>query len=560
MSIDTRRFTLGAGALAALSLLHYAYAFAVGSASIPHNDDWETLRILFNLVETGDLVLTGWNEMVLLGHLAWAYPVAVVFRENIAVLTFAGALFSGASVFLAALLARRFLSWPFALGAAALVAIFPGHLQTTVTYMTDPVALVAQLGCILVGLAGVGAEGRRRYVLIALAMVLGLFAFSIREFGALAPAAVGMGLVAQSIARKKIDVSAAAILLGFLAAAVALYAYRQGLPEGNVHSYDPPGMQRLIVLSSQALMTIGLALSPVLVFIATTRRAALVHCLNVGVLVALGSGLIALQTSGDIPTCCHALRGSIFTGNALTEVGFLGNQALAGQRPVLFSYAVWASFGALGLAGGSLIAGWIWNAVAHSPPKERETDPAIIVLVAWGAFTAAAVVTRAALGAPIFDRYLTVPLLVAAIFALRSVPAPNNRRDALPAAGLLLLVGIATTLLLADSHSFDAARWRAGQAAVREGTPPSSVDAGFEWVGYHYGGIANPKALPDLGRVGPGYLNVFPEAQNCVIVAASQLSNPELTLITTAPYESRFGLRTHSLWVYRNPPACASAE
>ena len=45
-------------------------------------------------------------------------------------------------------------------------------------------------------------------------------------------------------------------------------------------------------------------------------------------------------------------------------------------------------------------------------------------------------------------------------------------------------------VIAANSFAYDAARWHAeGEAAVALGYEAATIDAGYEWVGYHASGI-----------------------------------------------------------------------
>ena len=58
-------------------------------------------------------------------------------------------------------------------------------------------------------------------------------------------------------------------------------------------------------------------------------------------------------------------------------------------------------------------------------------------------------------------------------------------------AGVLVAVNAIVSLaLLLNAAAFDGARWRMGDEAVRLGFAAETVDAGFEWVGFHATGLA----------------------------------------------------------------------
>jgi hypothetical protein len=130
-------------------------------------------------------------------------------------------------------------------------------------------------------------------------------------------------------------------------------------------------------------------------------------------------------------------------------------------------------------------------------------------------------------------------------------------RGTVAGAAALVLIGVAG---VGSAASFDSARWRAGQVAVDAGIPAEDVDAGFEWVGFHYGGVANEPVARRSAPTPPGYMDSFPAAGNCGLVAASPQADPDFQLIKTISYSHWIGARIHHLWVYRYVKGCDAAD
>ena len=75
-----------------------------------------------------------------------------------------------------------------------------------------------------------------------------------------------------------------------------------------------------------------------------------------------------------------------------------------------------------------------------------------------------------------------------------------------------------------EENTSSAARWEAGKAAVARGTAATAVDAGFEWMGWHYPRIVGDGTGPRLWRDPATWYNVlkFPSAGNCVLMSFAQ--------------------------------------
>lgn len=530
-------------------------AIVTGSIAIPHNDDWAFFRILFHLADTGDLRLVGWNEMMFFGQLLWAVPIAWITGPDLAAINVVNASISGVGLILTYRLARRYLPPRTALVVPLAVGLFPGFSALVTTFMTEPSAFAAQLGCLLLGLNAISSDGRRRGLLLAAALLVGLYGFSIREFAIAAPLAVLAGLFMDEIRAKRppwLSVSGAVAI--FLVAAY-LYTWRQSLGAGNSHFFGLQLGQLLAIQVAQNMITVGFGLVLPLVVVIVRRRWTLGLAAALGGAALLGLGALALTSSAGEPTCCLGGSGSVFRGNLLTQRGPLGNQVLAGDRPTM-PLGIWLLISGLALGSAALVAGRAIESLSGLAKRIRMPAPDLFVITSFGTLTAGAIVFRAVLGGPTFDRYLTPLVLVGTIGLLRSVPDDADwvrSKAALTAAAGLTLFSLA---IVAGGHSFDAARWRAAESAVASGIAPGDVDGGFEWVGYHYPGITGEQAPLRSIPHGPGYQYMFPGANNCGVVMSSATSDPRFALMAELDYRSLIALRTERLFIYRFDEAC----
>lgn len=535
--------------------LPVASAIATGSIAIPHNDDWAFFRILFHLAETGDLQLVGWNEMMFFGQLVWALPLAWVVGENLAAVTGANAVVSAVGLVLTYKLARRFVSDAAALVVTLSVGIFPGYITLVATFMTEPSAYAAQVGCLLLGLTAIGSKGRRRAVYIVAALVVGLYGFSIREFALAGPVAVLVGLLIVEVRSRRFPVLSVTGALAVATIAAALYTWRQSMGAGNSHFFGLQLGELLAVQLTQNLFTVAFGLLVPLIFVAARRRWRVRPAGAAAAAVVLALGAFALTSSAGEPTCCLGGSGSVFRGNLLTQRGPLGNQVLPGDRPTM-PLGIWLIMSGAALAAAAVLVGGVVERARSVAAWLRRPAPDVVVLVAFGVVTAGAIVFRALLGGPTFDRYLTPLVLVGAILLLRGVPdGPRARRSPVVVAAIAF-IALLSMILVTAGHSYDAARWRAAEETVSSGIRPENVDGGFEWVGFHYDGVTGEPAAPRSIPHGPGYLYMFPAAGNCGVVMSSPSADPRFEAIGSVDYTTWLGLRTEQVWAYRFTDAC----
>jgi hypothetical protein len=115
----------------------------------------------------------------------------------------------------------------------------------------------------------------------------------------------------------------------------------------------------------------------------------------------------------------------------------------------------------------------------------------------------------------------------------------------------LALLGIISA---ADSQDLLELRWAGGDRLVALGYAPANVDAGFDWVGYHYPGVARPDRIPpELDEYPPAtYDSYFPDFVRCAIVSGEPTPPPGYVLIDRVEQHRLFGLRNTTAYLYGN--------
>jgi hypothetical protein len=129
----------------------------------------------------------------------------------------------------------------------------------------------------------------------------------------------------------------------------------------------------------------------------------------------------------------------------------------------------------------------------------------------------------------ILDRYLFSMVPVAAILLLRGPVQPSRlgRSHAFAHAAFAWLA-VSAVVIAANSFAYDVARWRAGEAAVSMGYDARTVDAGYEWVGYH-ASLVGDLSAPATGMIWRD--DRWALHHPCAVLSNSPLDDEALTLI-----------------------------
>lgn len=531
-----------------------------GSLSIPHNDDWSYLRSAQALERTGEIQLYGWVSAGLVGQLVITWPFTALFGPSITVLNLTTALFASVALLFTFDLLRQFVSPARALWGTAVVAIFPAFALLATSYMTDVPAFMCLTLCLCLGVRAVRTGSRRR---LAAAVLAGFLAFTIREQAVAAPLAVlsaaGLQALARSRARTEAGVSLR-LVLGLAAALfVACAAYlkwRQGLPTDTSSTFALH-LKDVTVDSTRATLVLALVLSPAAVVWA---HRGIVRARAFWIVLALlgYSALASVLAGGGVRLFADA-------GNYLAQRGayrYLSSGTLIpdGVR--------WVATGVALISLALIVSGLLAAARAHwTRPASLPGDavrvcadhPAAVMLGGFAALYSGTLVAPAILGWPLFDRYL-LPLLLpvlALLLVLGPPTGPLQRALAIAAAGLVAALAVTVTT---SSAAFDAASWKAGERLVATYGNPRTIDAGFEWTGYHDRGLTRTARLHDPlppNTYAP-WANMFPSSRECFLVSPGRIDRPFLASMSRVSYRSFVFAGRRNLFLYRNTACGAS--
>lgn len=485
---------LGLGAVAVVVPL--VVARQAGALGVPRGDDWSYLRTLLTWVDGRGLDFNHWVSMTLLGQLVLAAPVALATGRSItalqvfvAIVGFVG--LCGLVAVTRQLTGRRAV----ALLVAYTLALGPLWAGLATTFMTDIPGVSFAILAAAVGLHALRPDALDRRWLAA-GVVVGLVAFSIREYAAVPTVAIVVVAVVSARARRdgrtmRVAVGAAAVAMVL---GVVLLVYWRTVPGGKpftpswptVHSvksvvYKGTGMARLI----------GLWLVPLVLYArpATIARRAwrANRDLAVWTVVLLGVGLAFTGV---------AAPRIAFAGNYVVPNGFLANGVSAGRRPDLLPASVFDALIVVGSASVIVCALMLVPLVVRLASRQTSAtalDPRLHAVALMVAGYVGIYAVAATLGLPLYDRYVLpivafVGVLVAADAVRREadddVASSRTRTNLVIVGGALVLLGALSMVYAADSASFDAVRWHVAERAVAAGWRADQVGGSFEWVNW----------------------------------------------------------------------------
>ena len=157
----------------------------------------------------------------------------------------------------------------------------------------------------------------------------------------------------------------------------------------------------------------------------------------------------------------------------------------------------------------------------------------------------------------IYDRYLIPVVIGLTLLALDNRRSPGRAHPA--PAGLdgrrrscrVLLLGVISAV---DTQDLLDLRWTGGDRLVELGYNPTTVDAGFDWVGLPLPRRGPARRLvPDLADYPPAtYDTYFPDFVRCAIVSGTEQAPPGYVLLDELRHHRLFGLRTTTAYLFGN--------
>jgi 4-amino-4-deoxy-L-arabinose transferase-like glycosyltransferase len=489
---------------------------AAGAIGVPSNDDWVYMRAAGSLFRTGSVDMPA-HTTAFIGQLAMVQPFLWLSGGNPWAFTAFGLVMALIGLASTYLLARRFVGIGSAVMVVLLVEAFPGFARETASFMTDVPAYAFAVLCLLLGTRWLQGEGGR--VTLVASLGAGLLAVSIREFAIAAPAAILVAAWARNRTDERVWLAGVS---GILAAGVACVIVAASMPGRAAPVTADLGW---LIYLGPAFATLAAVLLPAAA-IGIGRRMASLGPEPIILGAALVIGIVLISPDGP-------LVGNLWTASGLAE-----DKLLSGTRDPVFDEGAWAMSGQLALFAAILVAAvalrWGQRNLARVSSLSTATALAIgttrsreAPLVLFLAVYAAGLVVFAPMG-PVFDRYLYPMIPAAAILLLRGPAQPSRfGRSRAFAHGAFAWLAASAFVIAANSFAYDAARYRAGEAAVAMGYDARTVDAGLEWVGFHASGVGTGSGTYGV----TWYYDRLSSFRPCAVVSNSPLDEGAFRLV-----------------------------
>jgi hypothetical protein len=547
-----RRWSVGwtdyLAALTIAGLVAFSLAATkISGGAVPQNDDWSYVKGALALHRTGEIRLQGWGQMFLLGQTYTAQPLLWVFGDKTSSLNLYGACMTVLWLWCAYLLGKRCVGAGRAVLLVVALALWPGMGLLVSSFMTDVPAAATSLLAMVLGLRAIDRQSR---LWLGLAIVAGVWSFTIREQFVLGlPAVLVAALLGRNVSRRfKIEITTAIGLAGVLC--LVLEQLRRQLPHADV---APFGLGTLDFSSvPQSLLrvpfTLGFEFAPIAVWVLLTLRGR--DWIDPGRIVGWALGLatlggVAYRDAGSIP---HTLLSNYLTRHGAFSVSDVG------RPPAIFSTGVWHAAEIVAGCCGVIVLGELGAWLARLPRHWRAARGGGAAPTIVAGYTAAMGVVTVGLsfaGQLQVDRYLLPVLPGLGILLLTRVRAERLARPVVRIATLapvlaaaLFLAALSARVTLTTDRR-DHAVWAAASRLVRLGVPATSINAGLDWNGTHSPAPLQRDHAGMHHYIGQDWTYTFPGLNDCYIVAVSPVPRIWLRLIE----EHDSGYHT---WTYYN--------
>jgi hypothetical protein len=521
-----------------------------GALGVSRNDDWTFLKVAFHLADAHRIALNGFAQMMLVGQPIAAWPINALFHDSITALQIAVAILGAGGVAAAYLVLRRFLSPPWAALACLTLVVGPFFGELSTSYMTDVPAFALEAVALLLGIKALERRSISFPLLVA-SGVVGFLAFSVREYGAIAFAAVmaaAVCKVASGGSRKQL-LRVVVLGSGVLMACLALYVWRHSLAYdvSTQINVSTGHLRSWLEMLPKIAFTLAFLVSPVAIAISPVRALSRVWSRSPFVSI-----LVVVATGGALALNRH----DPFVGNSFTLEGTYPG-SVPGRWPPLLGPLPWllvrliAAYALLMLLAVLTLAVWdmvsrvrmkgVRSAVQDASTKLAQLMLAIFVtgVLAMHAIIMLFTFTTASF----YDRYLvpvipfTAALLIGSALTQRLTFRKPARSLSVAIAGMAAF-GLLGFLYGDTAATIDGTKWKAADQAERLGFKASTIDGGFEWFGFHQPDptllVSGPNLPPARGAARTGWEALFSPRPVCATVVREPAPWHPVVASTTA--------------------------
>lgn len=537
----------------------YFWANFRGVIGVARNDDWVYLHMAQWFAQSGQFLVESGSMTNALGLVILAQPVISIFGYSIAALQILEIFIGAIGLFFTWLLLRSFLSKFFSFIAISTLATSPFWASSSISFMTDVPAYTFQMIALWLAVQSVKSKQKGFYWLTS-ALIVSLFAFSIREYSISSGLAIVLFyFFAKKPTSPKVSWKFLTIAATWLFACFMLYFWRSNL--GNVTQFrsmlDPESLKESSIQAIRAFSMVGLFIIPAL--IVSSPKKVSQH-------LSFRMNLVAI-----IPSTAFLLgmwllfrqRGLVF-GNYFTPRGSYVETFPMGIAPdiipsMLFEAISWlgvfsVAFGIWGLT--------VWvisrmNRKNFSLPMSSSPQSPVLIgvwycLASFGVLTFIPLLTNA----PLFDRYFfpVLPLFAGVVLysvARHRILAKFGKQLSIFS---IVLFTFLSAVFIDSSFILDGLKWKAGDELVADGYSAQSIDAGYEWFGYHQTEIANGRNIKPIRN---WWVSLYSSPEICASVGLGDFAEGENqeSVIHSYEVENLIGTK-FKVWSVDSIPSC----
>lgn len=503
----------------AVTAIYLLVAYNHGALGAARNDDWVYYRALAKFHQNGFFRPDPFTDTMLIGQLVAFRPLFALVGNNLAAFQIAVAAIGAVGLVAAYALLRRFLTVAQAAMSIVVLALGPIFGAVGTTFMTDVPGFTLQVFCLLLGARAL-EEREPDNARLVLALLVGLIAFSFREYAAAASLtvlAVAFVRTWKGSWRSRLTVVGLGVV--WLALAATLFVWRKslGADAGRNLVVDVVPNVTDVAQLSRMWFTISLFVAPALAFI--KPRTVIAAWSRHRILASLVVAALAVAWAA-----LFSWAGTVLLGNYVVRITPYAI-SLWGESPAVVSWLFWLPVQIVsGLAAAVIAVLGVYGVglVIRRFPLERMTrggnrSAASLALV-YGVFTLGLLgVVNVSGVAALFDRYLLSIVAFVAGWLIYAFGVRRLSPSQKIGGGVALAAYAVLGLTIIDAAAiFDGARWRIAQMVQARGYPAEVIDAGYEWYGYHHRTeIAHGETAPGDGW----WLSLFDDPAVCVVVS-----------------------------------------